>query len=67
MSGADDKGGLHGMGEVGLLGGDLKGIDLAGFMPAVALVQSEVRREKKRRQAHARRGPVYRRAWVGWL
>jgi hypothetical protein len=36
-------------------------------MPAMALVQSEVRREKKRRQAHARRGPVYRRAWVGWL
>ena len=67
MSGADDKGSLHGMGKVGLLGGDLKGIDLAGFMPAVALAQGDVRREKKRLSARATGWPVGRRAWVDWL
>lgn len=49
MSGADDEGRLNGVWEIGLLGGNLKGIDLAGFMSAVGLVQSDVRREKKRR------------------
>jgi hypothetical protein len=48
MRGADDHGGLGGVGEVGGLGRDGEGVNLAGFMPAVGLVQREVRREKKR-------------------
>ena len=67
MSGAGNDGRLDGVGKAGLSGSDLKGIDLAGFMSAVGLVQSEVRREKKRLAAPGKGGPVYQRAWVGWL
>ncbi len=49
MSGADDESGLDGVWEIGLLGCNLKGVHLAGFMTAMALVQGDVRRKKKRR------------------
>ena len=48
MGGAEDEGGLGGVGKAGLLRGDGEGVDLAGFMSAVALAQSDVRREKRR-------------------
>ena len=48
MGGAKDEGGLGGVRKPGLLRGDGEGIGLAGFMPAVALAQGEVRREKRR-------------------
>ncbi len=67
VSGADNDGGLDRMGEAGLGGSDLKGIDLAGFMSAVSLVQSDFRRGKKRLAALEKGGPVCQRAWVGWL
>jgi len=67
VRGAGNDGGLDGVGEAGLGGGDRKGIDLAGFMPAVALAQSEVRRGKKRLPAPGTSGPVCRRAWVDFL
>lgn len=67
VSGADNDGGLDGVGEAGLGRRDLKGIDLAGFMSAVGLVQSDVRRGKKRLAAPGKDGPVCQRAWVGWL
>jgi len=67
VSGADNDGGLDGVREAGLGGSDLKGIDLAGFMSAVSLVQSDVRRGKKRLAALEKGGPVCQRAWVGWL
>ena len=47
MSGAEDEGGLKSVWEIGLLGRNLKGIDFAGFMTAMALVKSDVRRGKK--------------------
>ena len=58
---------LDGVGEARALRSDLEGIDLTGFMPAVALVQSDVWREKKRLPAPGRAGRVYQRAWVDWL
>ena len=67
VSGADDEGGLDGVGKAALLGGDFKGIDLAGFMASMALVNCDVRREKKRLSARETGGPVARRAWVDWL
>ena len=67
VSGAGNDSRLDGVGKSGLGGSDLKGIDLAGFMPAVALAQSDVRREKKRPAAPETGGPVCRRAWVGFL
>lgn len=48
MGGAGNHRGLDGVGEAGALRSDLEGINLTGFMPAVALIQSDVRREKKR-------------------
>jgi hypothetical protein len=39
VGGAGNDGGLNRMGKAGLCGCDLKGIDLAGVMPAVALTQ----------------------------
>ena len=65
--GASNDGGLNRMGKARLFGGDLKGIDLASFMPAVALVQSDVRREKKRLSATGQSWRVCRRAWVDLL
>jgi hypothetical protein len=59
MSGANEDGGLQGMREAGLFRCDLKGIDLAGFMTAVGLVQSDVRREKKRRPPSGRVWPIF--------
>jgi hypothetical protein len=67
VSGADDDGGLHGVGETALLGRDFKGPDLAGFMASMALVNGEVLRGKKRLSARETGGPVCRRAWVDWL
>ena len=67
VSGADDEGGLEGVGEAALLGRDFKGPDLAGFMASMALVNSDVLREKKRLSARATGRPVGRRAWAGWL
>ena len=64
MSGADQDRRLGGVRETGGFWSDLEGINLAGLMPAMALVQSEVRREKKRRLAPRRGGRVSERAWV---
>jgi len=49
MSGAVDHGSLDGVGKSGGFGSDVERINLPGFMPAVRLVQSEVRRGKRRR------------------
>ena len=67
VSGAGNDGGLNRMSKAGLCGGDLKGIDLAGFMPAVALAQGDVRRGKKRLAAPGPGGRACRRAWVDCL
>ena len=67
MSGADNDGGLDGVRKPGSLRGDLEGINLAGFMPTVPLVQSDVRREKKRLPVPWRAGRVFGRAWVDCL
>ena len=67
VRGASNDSGLNGVGKAGLLGRDLKGIDRAGFMSAVALIQSDVRWGKKRRSAPWRVGRVWRRAWVDCL
>jgi hypothetical protein len=67
VSRADDEGGLEGVRETALLGGDFKGPDFAGFMPSMALVDGDVLREKKRLSARGTGGPVCRRAWVDWL
>src|SRR3990172_4781768 len=67
MGGADHDRGLGGMGKTAAFGSDLEGINLAGLMPAVALVQSEVRRKKKRRSALGKVGPVSGIAWVDCL
>lgn len=67
VSRAANDSGLDGVGKAGLLGSDLKGIDLAGFMSAVALVQRDVRREKKRLSAPWQSGRVCGRAWVDCL
>jgi hypothetical protein len=48
MGGSDDDRGLGGMREASTLGSDGEGMDLASFMPAVALVQGDVRRGKNR-------------------
>jgi hypothetical protein len=67
MGGAQDEGGLDGVWEAGLFGRNLKGVDLAGLMASMSLVQCEVRRGKKRLSAPETGGPVCRRAWVDWL
>ena len=67
MSGAGNDGGLDGMREPGGLRGDFEGTNLTGFMPAVTLVQSEVRRGKKRLSAPWKAGRVFGRAWVDCL
>lgn len=67
VSGADDDGGLDGVGEAALLGRDLKGPDLAGLMASMALINRDVLREKKRLSARETGRPVGRRAWVDWL
>ncbi len=46
---------------------DFEGIDLTGFMSAVTLVQSKIRREKKRRPVPWKGGRVFGKAWVDWL
>ena len=67
MGGAHNEGRLRGVGKTRLLGRDRKGIDFAGFMATVALVQRDVRREKKRLSAPRNGGRVCQRAWVGCL
>jgi hypothetical protein len=67
VSGADDDGGLDGVGEAALLGRDFKGPDLASFMASMAVVYRDVRRGKKRLSARGTGGPVCQRAWVDWL
>ena len=67
MSRAVDHRSLDGMRESRGLRSDLEGIDLPGFMSAVGLVQSDVRREKKRRSRPWRARRVFRKAWVDWL
>ncbi len=47
MSGAPDHRGLGGVRESRVLWSDFEGVNLTGFMPAVALVQSDVRRGEK--------------------
>jgi hypothetical protein len=64
MSGADNDGGLDGVRKPGGLRGDLEGINLAGFMPTVPLVQRDVRREKKRLPVPGKAERVFGRAWV---
>jgi hypothetical protein len=48
VGGAHDEGRLRRVRKPRLFGRDGKGIDFAGFMPAVALVERDVGREKKR-------------------
>ena len=48
MGGAADNRSLSGVRESGVLRSDFEGVGLPGFMPAVSLVQGDVRREKKR-------------------
>jgi hypothetical protein len=67
MGGAQDESGLDGVWEAGLFGRNLKGIDFAGFMASMPLVQGEIRWGKKRLSAPEPGGPVCRRAWVDWL
>jgi hypothetical protein len=67
VGGAGNDGRLDGVGKAGLGGSDLKGIDLAGFVSAVGLVQRDVGREKKRLAALGPGRRVCRKAWVGWL
>ena len=67
VSGADDDGGLDGVGEAALLGCHFEGPDLAGFVPSMALVNGDVLRKKKRLSARETGRPVGRRAWVDWL
>jgi len=67
MSGAAHHRRLDGVRESRALRSDLKGIDRTGFMSAVALVQSDVRREKKRRSRPWIARRVYRRVWVDCL
>ncbi len=62
MSGAADHRGLSGVGEARVLRSDFEGIDLPSFMPAVALVQSDIRRGKKNPPGPWKAGPVGRRA-----
>ncbi len=47
MSGAPDHRGLGGVRKSRILRSDFEGVNLTGFMPAVALVQSDVRRGEK--------------------
>lgn len=47
MSGAPDYRGLSGVREPRVLRSDFEGVNLTSFMPAVALVQSDVRRGEK--------------------
>lgn len=58
MSGANNDSGLNSVGETGAFWRDLERINLAGFMPTMALVQSDVRRGKKRLPAPRRAGRV---------
>lgn len=67
MGGAVNQGCLDSVRETALFGSNLEGTDFAGFMPAVALVQSDVRRGKKRSLEHRKGWRVWRRAWVDWL
>mgnify|MGYP001017976373 CR=1 FL=1 len=67
VGGAAEHRGLHGVRETGLLGRDREGIDFAGFMPSVSLIERDVRREKKRRGEPGRVWPVGQRAWVDCL
>jgi len=67
VGGAHNEGRLRGVGKARLLGRDRKGIDFVGFMATVALVQRDVRREKKRLSAPRNGGRVCQRAWVGCL
>ena len=50
VGGAADHRGLHGVRETGLFGRDREGVDFAGFMPSVSLIERDVWREKKRRR-----------------
>src|ERR1019366_1827962 len=56
MSGAGDDRRLSRMRESGAFGSHGEGIDLAGLMPAVALAQRDVRREKIARWGHGEGG-----------
>ena len=67
VSGAADHRSLGGVGEARVLRSDFKGIDLPSFMPAVALVQGDVRRGKKRPSGPWKGGRVFQRVWVDWL
>jgi len=67
VGGAADDRRLHRVGETGLFGRDGEGIDFAGFMASVSLIEGEVRREKKRRWWPGRVWPAGQRAWVDWL
>lgn len=67
MGGASEHRGLDGVRESRALRSDFERIDRPGLMPAVALVQSDVRREKKRRSRPWRAWRAFQRAWVDWL
>lgn len=67
MSGALNDRRLDGVRESRVLRSDLEGVDLAGVMPTVALVQSDIRRGKKRRSRPWLSRRVSRRAWVDCL
>ena len=67
MGRAADHRGLSGVREARVLGSDFERIDLPGFMPAVGLVQSDGRREKRRPRLPGKGGRAFGRAWVDWL
>ena len=58
MDGVDADGGLSCVREGGLFFGDLEHIELASLMPAVALIQRDVRRKKRPGSALDRRARV---------
>src|SRR6188768_1947328 len=58
---------LDGVRETGTFRSNLERIDLTGFVAAMGLVQSDVRRGKKRRSRPWRAWRVCRRAWVDYL
>jgi hypothetical protein len=67
MSGAVDHRRLEGVRETRAFRSDLERVDLAGFMAAMALAQSDVRRGKKRRSRPWKGRRVCRRASVDCL
>jgi len=67
MSGAGQDRRLDGVRESRSFRSDFEGVDLTGFMPTMALAQSDVGRKKKGRFRPWQDRRVFPRAWVDWL